>query len=437
MPPEMTEIVDGLGRAFEEFKKSNDVALKKHDVVLEEKLRKLDETMDRLEDQKAQIEAEAKRADELEKRLNRMGLGGAGGEDKAAAELKTFNAMLGAQAAEQKRAFAALDHDGLRAYKAGLDTFLRKGRDAFFDGERKAMSVGADPDGGYLVPADMTGRIITRVFDLSPIRAISAVQAISADALEGLADYDEAGFAWVGETEARAETTTPNLGKYRIQAEEMYAYPRTTRKLLDDAVVDVGAWLEGKAAERFARAEGQSFVAGNGIARPRGFTTYPTAATADGSRAWGTLEHINTTASGAFGASNPADVLIVVVEAMKDGYRDGCTWVTRRSVISLIRKMKEATTNAYLWQPGLAQGQPPTLLGFPVVKAEDMPALAAGSLSMAFGNFGVAYQVVDRLGLRVIRDEITQPGFVKFHVFRRVGGAVVQFEALKFVRFGS
>jgi HK97 family phage major capsid protein len=435
------DIVNDLNKAFEEFKSAHTTQIAEirkgiADVVTAEKMSRIESELDRLEDINARLGDEQKRSDDLEKKLNRLGLSGAAA-DGTERELKGFNLLLSMHAAEQKRNHVAVGAQEMVDYKAGFETFIRKGGNAFYDGERKAMSVGSDPDGGYLVPADMNGRIITRVRDLSPVRQISAVQPIGSDALEGLNDLDEAGFAWTGETQARVETSTPQLGKYRISAEEMYAYPRTTRKLLDDAVVDVEAWLIEKAADRFARAEGEAFVVGDGISKPRGFATYPTAATADGSRAWGTFEHFNTTANGAFGASNPADILIDVVEAMKDGYREGARWVTRRSVISLIRKFKEATTNAYLWQPGLQAGQPPTLLGFPVTKAEDMPALGTNSLSMAFGNFAVAYQVVDRLGMRVIRDEITQPGFVKFHVFRRVGGAAVQFEAVKFVRFGS
>lgn len=433
---EIEKTIDELGRAFQEFKAANDANLKRHDAVLEEKLAKVGEAMDRLEDMKERQEAESKRADELEKRLNRLGLGGAG-TDAADRELRQFNVLLGVYAAEQKRAFTPLTVEAMGDYKAGFETFLRKGVTAFYDSERKAMSVGSDPEGGYFVPADMGGRIVAKMFDLSPIRQIAAVQAISSDALEGISDTDEAGFAWTGESSTRTETTTPTIGKYRIVAEEMYAYPKTTRKLLDDAVVDVEAWLIGKVADRFARAEGAAFITGNGVSKPRGFTTYTTAATADDSRSWGTFEHVNTGANGDFGATNPADTLIDVVEAVKDAYRDGARWVTRRSVIAKIRKFKEATTNAYLWQPGLAQGQPPTLLGFPVTKAEDMPALATGSLSMAFGNFSVGYQIVDRLGMRVIRDEITSPGFVKFHVFRRVGGGAVNFEAIKFVRFSA
>lgn len=435
--PDINETIDGLGKAFEEFKKANDANLKQRDVVLEEKMARLDAAMNAAEDAKAAIEAEAKRADEIEKRLNRMGLSGKGGSDDVEKELKSFNAIAAMHAAERKTAFTPFTAETMGEYKAGFETFMRKGDRGFFDAERKSMSVGSDPDGGYLVPADMAGRMIAKVYELSPIRAIAAVQPISSDALEGMLDNGEAGYSWTGESTTRSETDTPQVGKWRIAAEEIYAYPKTTRKLLDDAAVDVAAWLERKAADRFARAEGAAFIAGNGIAKPRGFTTYTTAATADSSRSWGVLEHKATANNGDFASSSPADILIDVVEALKGAYRNGARWVTTRAVIAKIRKFKESTTNAYLWQPGLQAGQPSTLLGYPVVNAEDMPTLATGSLSMAFGNFAEGYQIVDRLGMRAIRDEVTAPGFVKFHVFRRVGGDVVNFEAIKLIKFGS
>lgn len=434
---DLDQTINELGKAFAEFKATVDESLKKKaDVVITEKINRIDAELDRLDTLKESLEAQAKRADALEKRLERSALAGNNSGAKPL-DIKAFNRDLRIFAAERGRIVADVSEDEALAYKQGFQAYLRKGQNAFYDAERKAMSVGSDPDGGYLVPADTSGRIIQKVYELSPIRSIANVQSISTDALEGLNDNEEAGFAWVGETDTRSETSTPRLGQWRIQAEEMYAYPRTTRKLLDDAAVDVEAWLINKASERFARAEGVAFVTGDGIAKPRGFATYPTATTGDGSRAWGTLQHFNTGVNGAFANTNPSDILFDISDSLKDEYRAGARWVTLQSVITTIRKFKESTSNAYIWQPGLQAGQPSTLLGYPITKAEAMPSLGAGSLSLAFGNFSAAYQIVDRFGNRIIRDDITLPGFVKFHVFRRVGGAVLNFEAIKFIRFGT
>lgn len=323
-------------------------------------------------------------------------------------------------------------------HKAQFQQFLRKGQDqGLAEIERKALSVGSDPDGGYLVPHEMSERIVKRVEQMSPFRTVAASVQISTEAMEGLRDIDEAGAGWTTETGARAETSSPSLGKWRIPVAEMYAEPRATQTFLDDAAVDVDAWLSAKIADRFARLENAAFIAGDGVAKPRGFTSYPTAATPDATRTWGVFEHMATGANGTFAASNPADVLFDAVEAMKPGYLAGASWIARRQVIAAIRKMKSAADGSFLWQPGLQQGQPPTLLDVPVVTDEDMPALATGSLSLALGNFREAYQIVDRLGIRVLRDPYTAKPYVKFYATKRVGGDVVNFEAVKFIKFAS
>jgi HK97 family phage major capsid protein len=182
------------------------------------------------------------------------------------------------------------------------------------------------------------------------------------------------------------------------------------------------------------RRENAAFINGTGVNMPRGITSYSTAATADDTRAWGTFEHVGTGVSGGFAASNPADNLISLMYKMKSGYVSGSSWLMPRAVADEIRRFKE-TTGQYIWQPGLAAGAPATLLGYPVFLAEDMPARAANSISIAFGNFKEAYTIVDRMGLRIFRDPYTAAPFVKFRCSKRVGGDVTNFEAIKFLRF--
>lgn len=431
MDDNLKQVIDNLGKAFEEFKSTNEAQmaeLKKgqKDPLLEEKLTKLSARIDELQAQK----------DELEKKFNRPSFGGAANDDEAKG-LVIFNREIKAFAQEKGRSQPVdVTVDEYRAYKTAFVNVLRKGGQQMTDAERKALSVGSDADGGYLVPADVSGRIVTRLFDLSPIRSIASVQTISSDRLEGIEDTDEASAGWVGETGTRSDTNTPKVGKYEIPAYEMYAQPKATQKLLDDAAVDVEAWLSGKVTDKFARTEGAAFVNGNGVEKPRGFTSYSTAATADSSRAWGTLEHVKTGVNADFAASNPADHLFDLEAAFKPGYLADASWVTRRSVLVKVRKFKGSDNN-YLWQPGLAAGKPATLIGYPIVMAEDMPTLAAGSLSMALGNFKLGYQIVDRLGIRVLRDPFTDKPFVKFYTTKRTGGAVVNFETIKFINFST
>jgi HK97 family phage major capsid protein len=430
---ELKKVIEELGRAFEEFKSSHAEQIKelkagRSDPLLEAKLQKISDRLDELSAQK----------DELEKKLNRPGAGNTVDETTERKALISFNAEIKAFAQEKGKAQPAeVTLDQYREYKRAFDAMMRGGEKQMLDAERKALSVGSDADGGYLVPPDTAGAMSSKLFDLSPIRQIANVQVISSDRLEGIEDIDEAAAGWVGETDSRSDTNTPRIGKYEIVAHEMYAQPKATQKLLDDAAVNVESWLANKVADKLARTEGAAYVVGNGVAKPMGFASYATAATADATRAWGTLEHVATANNGDFASSSPADVLFDVIQAMKPGYLANARWVTRRTVIAKVRKLKEATTNAYMWQPGLQAGQPDRLLGYPITMAEDMPALANGSLSMAFGDFRAGYTIVDRLGVRVLRDPYTDKPYVKFYTTKRTGGGVVNFEAIKFVKFGS
>jgi len=437
---DVTALVTDLGKAFEEFKSTHEREIKEikakgsPDAVTTEKLSKIDDALAKLSEAKDAME---RRADDLEKKLNRPGAGGGEAGEKREAEVKAFNASLKSFAGMYGRpAPAEVAGEAYDDYRKGFNAFVRGGDRSFGDAERKAMSVGSDPDGGYLVPADMSGRIVTRVFETSPMRQVASVQVIGTDALEGMVDRNEASSGgWVGETQPRPTTGTPQIGKWRIPVYELFAQPEATQQLLDDANVSVEAWLAGKVADKLTRVENAAFVVGDGANKPRGLFAYDTAATADDARAWGTFEHIATGANGGFAASNPADKLFDLLGAFKDAYLGNARWVTRREVITLIRKFKESTTGNYLWQPGLQQGQPQTILGYPVTIAQDVPALAAGSLSLGFGDVRETYQIVDRQGFRVLRDPYTNKPFVRFYTTRRVGGGAVQFEAFKFLKF--
>lgn len=429
MSAELKDVIDQLGRAFEEFKTTQTQQLTelksgKADIVLADKVDRLNTALDELQAQK----------DEIEKKLNRPGFMVPEAADESKA-LAAFNREIKAAAIEKGRPVPAdVSVDQFRDYKRGFESWMRKGDRSMDDAERKAMQVGIDSDGGYLVPTDTAGRVITKLYDMSPIRQISDVQVISGSGLEGIEDLDEADAGWVSELGTRDDTDTPQVGKWSIDAEEMYAQPKASQKLIDDSAVDLEAWLANKVADKFARVEGAAFVSGTGVGQPRGFASYTTAATGDSSRAWGVLEHVVTGASGAFHTTQ-ADPLFDLIAAFKPGYLADANWVTRREVLALIRKFKTTTAGEYLWQPGLQAGQPAMLLGFPVVVAQDMPTVAASSLSMALGNFKVGYQIVDRLGIRVLRDPYTAKPYVRFYTTKRTGGGVVNFEAIKFIKF--
>lgn len=426
MTDEIKTVIDGLGRNFEEFKKANDERLKQieekghADPVLTEKVEKLSKSLDELDEIKARVE----KAETAAARKNKQ-------EIPSDAEEK---ALKWAQAAAQNRG-TRLDGDfgaeDMKGYRSAFADYMRKGR-AAEELHAKALSVGSDPDGGYVVEPDTSGRIVMKVFETSNMRQYAAQQTIGTDALEGLYDLEEAASGWVGETQSRPETNTPKLAKWRIPVHELYAFPFATQKLLDDAQVDMEAWLGAKVADKFARQENLAFVNGDGVNQPRGFLTY-----ADGTTLPGTIERFGTGVNGDF-AANPAggDVLLNAIYGTKAAYRGNARWFMNRSVLSAVRKLKDSDGD-YLWRPGLEAGQPSALLGFQIGEFEDMPDLDTGSLSIAFANFAEGYQIVDRAGISVLRDPYTNKPYVGFYTRKRTGGDVVNFEAIKLIEFAS
>lgn len=324
------------------------------------------------------------------------------------------------------------------AYKtAFFDRFVRKGEDtADLKGlQAKAWSVGTPADGGYAMPEQIDREIEKLMRDISPMRAVSKVVRVSTSDYKKLVNVNGIASGWVGETAARPATNTSQLAEVIPPIGELYANPQVTQQALDDLFFDVEAELQEQLIEEFAVAEGTAFTSGNGSNRPKGFLDYTTAATADASRAFGTLEHVATGVAGDFAASNKADVLFSVVAAMKKGYRSGALWMMPKTVLFEVLRIKD-TTGQYLWQPSIQDsGLGIKLLGFMVEENEDMPVKAANSLSIAFGNFQRGYTIVDRVGMRMLRDPYSNKPYVGFYTTKRVGGAVINSQAIKLVKF--
>lgn len=429
---EIKTTITNLGTTWEAFKKTNEELLKakadgKSVTELEAKLTKISTDLDALSASKKTVE-------ETLLKLQRPNMGG---DAKATAdlelELKGFNIIRKTLSNSHTEPFTV---DQYAAYKSAFEKMVRKGSiDALNEAEKKAMLAGDDPNGGYFLPAPVIGRIVKRQWEMSPIRQLATVMSISSNVVEGLSDNDEASAGWVGETDARPETGTPKVGKYRIEAFEMYANPRITQTLLDDAAVDVEAWLADKVSSKFARLESAAFVTGTGVGQPRGFTTYPFNQTADDTRAWGTIESVKTGVNGDFAASSPADILFDLIARFRPFYLQGAEWLARREAIAKIRKLKEATTNAYMWQPGLQLGQPDRLLGYNLRTDQYLPALGANGASMWLADWKEFYLIVDRMGVRTLRDPFTDKPYVRFYTTKRVGGGVVNFEAAKAIEF--
>lgn len=431
---EIKKLIEAQGQAWEEHKKTNDELIKakaegKAVADLEAKLAKVSDEMDKLAELKADFDKFI---------LESQRPGASKGDENTEAECKQWNAMLRADFQSKGRSIPAeVSVDAYTQYKSAFYSLVRHGDiERLSADERKALSAGSDPDGGYLLPTPTVGRMVKKVYEQSTMRQLANVLTISTDALEGIVDNDEADAGWVSEMGTRNDTDTPQVGKYRIEAHEMYAQPKVTQKLIDDAATDVEAWLADKVADKFARVEGNAFWNGNGVGQPRGLAAYTTAATGDGSRAWGTFEHVITGANGDFHTTK-ADPLQDLLGAFKDQYLQNASFAMRREVRTKIRKLKEATSDRYLWEPSLQAGQPDRLLGYPVRIDQYIPAITTGSLSLAFGDFREAYTIVDRIGVRTLRDPYTAKPYIRFYSTKRTGAGAVNTEAVKFLKFSA
>lgn len=391
---EITDRVASLGNAWEQFKQINDARLNEierkgnADPLYNEHLGNISMALDNYKS----------RLDTIETAYNRP--------------------LLGEQIGYK-------NNESNSEYSKAFRNYLRKGMEGGLENlQTKALSVSSDPDGGYLVTPHMSSKIVQAIFETSPMRQLASVETISSDALELIDDHDQAAAGWTSETGAITETSTPTLAKRNIPTHELYAQPKATQKLVDDAAIDIESWLSGKIADIFSRKENTAFISGSGVGQPRGILTY-----ASGTN-WGQIQQVNSGSSGAV----TADAIISLFYSLKDSYSKRASFLMNRTVVQSVRLLKQATTNQYMWQPGLAAGTPDTLMGVPVHMASDMPIAASNSLSIAVGDFQSAYQIVDRQGISILRDPFTEKPFVKFYATKRVGGDVVNFDAIKLMK---
>jgi len=388
---DVTHLFDDFMHAFEEFKSTNDARLsaiegKKEDVLLDQKLDRINAAMD---SQNAAIENML--AKQMRPNLCSDGLIVAGDS-------------------EYKDAFAA---------------YVRKG-------EEKSLSAGSNPDGGYLVPAQTDHDIGRRLAAISPIRSIASVRQVSSSVYKKPIATSGPTVGWAGETDARPETAASTLAEIEYPTTELYAMPAATASFLDDAAVDVEAWIAEEVETAFAEQETAAFVSGDGVKKPTGFLSAPQVA--NDSWSWGNVGYLATGTAGALPASNPSDVLIDLVYSLKAGYRQNANWVMNRRTQAQLRKIKDADGN-YLWQPSNQPGMRPSFMGFSLVEAEDMPDVAADATAIAFGDFRRGYLIVDRLGVNVIRDPYSAKPYVLFYTTKRVGGGVLDFDAIKLLKY--
>lgn len=422
-PGEVKGLVEQLSKTIVEFRTKNDERLaqiekKGEDAITVETVEKLNKAID---DQREKLE---KQLASLEAKANRMGLGST---PEGAAEIKAareFGRLI------KSDAFTV---EQLSEYKSALGNFIRLN-----EVKAQSMSVAQDPSGGYWVTPDTNGRMVKKVYESTPMRQLANVVSIGTDALEGPIDNGDVDALWIGESAVRNETDAAQVGQWRIAVNELYAFPKATQKLLEDSMIDVERWLGDKATSKFSRKENAAFINGDGVLKPQGLMTYDAVATDDTTRPWGKFQYIPSGAGAGFAATNPADALVDLMFGIKNEYRQNANFLMARKTMAAIRKLKDGQGN-YLVDLRLRDNLlVESIFGSPVVTGEDMPAYGtANNLPIAYGDFEEAYTIVDRLGISIIRDNITQPGFVRWLMRKRVGGGAVNFEAVKFLKLAT
>ena len=326
-------------------------------------------------------------------------------------------------------------------HRSAFHRFFREGTgaDALGDLAVKAgLTTQSKPDGGYLVPTEMESTIDRVLGTVSVIRSLARVVNISTGSYTKVVNVGGTGSGWVGEEESRTETATPSLRELEFPVMEIYAEPYATQVMLDDGRVDIEAWLADEVQIEFAEKEGAAFATGSGVKRPRGITAYTTVANA--SYAWGSIGYIASGAASTFitptSSASPADCLIDLYHALKQGYRNNATWLMSDATLAPVRKFKDGQGN-FIWSPPSAAEGPSTILGKPAYGDDNMPAVGAGNLPIAFGDFNRAYLIVDRGGIRVLRNPYKTNGKVAFYTTKRVGGGIQNYEAIKLLKIAT
>lgn len=418
---------DELRRNYEELKK---LVSKTENLPIDTKERIDKLALDIITRQEALDVKMNERLDSVEVAMQRPGMGDAGSPNEEEKAAKTFFMSIlavkdkdGTRGAHfQAMKSMKVDVDAYRKYCDVFETLIRSPGDerSLTPEQFKALSVGVDPDGGYTVTPAISARIIKKLFEADPIRELAASETITTGAIEWMVDWGEAGVGWETETVVGNETTTPDFKKKRIPVHVEYARPRATQTLLEDSGINIENWLGDKVGSKFIRNEGAAFVNGDGIGKPRGFLTYATGTN------YGQVEQVNMGAAAALTADGFIDVKYQLIEQ----YLSRCTWLLNRLTVAAAMKLKDGE-GQYLWKPGMQSDEQATLIGLPYRMSTTMPVVAANALSIALADWNEAYMIVDRLGITIQRDPYTVKPFVEFYTRKRLGGDVVNYQAIK------
>ncbi|ATA26806.1 capsid protein [Brenneria goodwinii] len=394
---DVEQVAQDLQKKFDEFKEKND---KRIDAVEQEK-GKLAGEVETLNGKLAELDA---LKSSLEEELKAVKRPGGGTQSKAVSEHKT--AFL---------------------------QFIRKGsEDGLRELEQKALQTGVDADGGYAVPEELDRTLLDILKDAVVMRQEASIITVGTSDYKKLVNLHGAASGWVGETDARPATDTPKLAQITPFMGEIYGNPQATQTMLDDGFFDVESWINSELALEFAEQEEVAFTGGNGEKKPKGFLAYTSAVDDDKTRAFGTLQHIQSGAA----AGVTADAIIKLVYTLRKVHRTGAKFMLNNNTLFQARILKDSEGN-YLWRPGLELDQPSTLVGYGIAENEQMPDVAADAKAIAFGNFKRGYTIVDRIGTRILRDPYTNKPYVGFYTTKRTGGMLTDSNAIKLMQIGA
>ena len=397
MSEDIKNSINDLGHAFDEFKKVNDQRLEAIEkgegtAYLDEKLAKIESKLDSYEDMNQKVTLAEQNSNDIKSQLEK---------------LETV----------VKRPNSGFESKQVDDYLKAFDQYCRKGIESLTDVEKKALTVSNDSTGGYLAPPEYVRELLKTVTEISPIRSIARVRSTGARSIQVPKRTSTFAAQWVSESGTRSETTGYNVGLEEIPAHEHYALVDISEQDLEDSVFDLEAEMQSEFAEQFAKAEGTAFVSGNAVGKPEGFMTNSS---------------VGEAVSGSASALT-ADGLLTLIHGIKSEYGRNGIFVFNRTTLAAIRKLKD-TAGQYIFQAGFSGtvGATNTIFGYPYIEATDMPDVAANAYPVAFGDFRRAYMIVDRINLAVLRDPFTQAttGNVRYIARRRVGGQVVQAEAI-------
>lgn len=401
MTTEITALIEEQGKAFEAFKAEHDKALADirkgtEDVVRTEKVERINTAVSELQ---AALDEQAMKIAGLQ----------VGPQD-------------GAEKVEDK------------AYSDAFAKFFREGDERELRAAIKnapqastTANTGTPSEGGYFTPVEWDRTVVDALKIVSPMRSIATVQSISTNSFTKVYNDRETGSGWVGETDARAATASPGLTSEQFDCGEIYAQPKATQRILDDGLIDIEAWLANEVQTEFAYQEGLAFVSGNGSNKPRGILDY----TGTNAHPWGPIDIVKTGDA----SKVTTDGLLNLVYDLPSERTPNARFTMNRKTQGEIRKLKDGENN-YIWQPGLQQGQPASILGFPLTELAAMPDVASGAIPIVFGDFS-GYLILDRIGVRILRDPFTAKPYVLFYTTKRVGGGVVDPTKFRYHKVGT